>query len=74
METLFLTFAIFVVAVLAMSLGSLLDNRTIKGSCGGLNDIPGVKCAACTGQCEIKRAAVLGASEQEMREPRDEEG
>jgi hypothetical protein len=74
METLLLTFAVFILAVLAMSLGSLLGNRTIKGSCGGLNNIPGVKCAACTGQCEIKRAAVLGASSQGMREPHDERG
>ena len=42
MVTLLLTFAVFLVAVLAMTAGVLITGRSLKGSCGG----PSCKCAA----------------------------
>ncbi len=42
METLLLTFFVFLLAVLAMVAGVIVTGRDIKGSCGG----PSCKCAA----------------------------
>ena len=42
MVTLLLTFAVFLVAVLAMTAGVLITGRSLKGSCGG----PSCTCAA----------------------------
>ena len=48
METLILTFVLLVVVVIGMALGVILNGRTIKGSCGGLNAISGGdKCSVC---------------------------
>jgi hypothetical protein len=40
----------FMLAVLLMSLGVILDGRRIKGSCGGLSTIPGIE-SDCGGAC-----------------------
>ena len=42
MQTLILTFAVFLLAVLAMVAGVLITGRSLKGSCGG----PSCKCVA----------------------------
>jgi hypothetical protein len=68
METLLLTLVVFATAVLAMSLGTLLGNRTIKGSCGELNNVPGATCAACTGRCKKKHGADTASSNHPTRE------
>ncbi len=47
-----ITFCIFILAMTAMSIGVIISNRSIKGSCGGLNDIDGLE-GACD-ICEIK--------------------
>lgn len=57
METLLLSLLVFLTAVSAMAVGTLLGNRTINGSCGGLNHAPGETCAACTRRCERKRTS-----------------
>lgn len=41
MSTLILTFAVFLIAVLAMVAGVLMTGRSLKGSCGG----PSCTCA-----------------------------
>ena len=48
MEIFVLTFVIFLIIILIMSLGVMLMNKNIKGSCGGLNAISGSdKCSVC---------------------------
>ena len=48
MEIFIITFVIFLVIILIMSLGVMLMNKNIKGSCGGLNAISGSdKCSVC---------------------------
>lgn len=42
MQTLILTFIVFLVAVLAMVVGVIITGRSLKGSCGG----PSCKCVA----------------------------
>jgi len=51
METLILTFGLFVVIVLAMAVGVMLTGRSLRGSCGG----PSCVCKAegkPAGSCE----------------------
>jgi hypothetical protein len=45
-----LSFFVFLIVVLAMSLGVIFSDRRIEGSCGGLNRVPGVD-SDCGGQC-----------------------
>jgi hypothetical protein len=57
-----LTFLAFLVAVALMSLGVILSGRRIRGSCGGLGNIPGIEpdCGgACANPCERRRHAGL---------------
>ena len=48
MEIFVLTFVIFLIIIVIMSLGVMLMNKNIKGSCGGVNAISGTdKCSVC---------------------------
>ena len=48
MEIFIITFIVFLIIILIMSLGVMLMNKNIKGSCGGLNAISGSnKCSVC---------------------------
>ena len=51
MTTFIIAFAVFVLALLGLSLGVLLHRRPIKGSCGGLNRIDGLE-SDCGGACQ----------------------
>ncbi len=49
METFLFTFGLLLLVILGMSLGVILMNKTIKGSCGGLNAIADAdKCLVCS--------------------------
>ncbi len=49
MATFIFAFGLFMVVVLAMSLGAIFMDKRIKGSCGGLNAIAGAdKCVVCS--------------------------
>jgi hypothetical protein len=50
METILLAMLVFGAAVLALCLGTLLGGRRIAGSCGGLNNLPGIQ-SDCGGAC-----------------------
>jgi hypothetical protein len=52
-----LTFIIFVLAVLGLALGWLLNHRSLKGSCGGLSGIPGIEKSdcSCSNPCEKRK-------------------
>ena len=54
MHLFFITFGVFIFVMIAMAIGVLIKNQAIKGSCGGLNDIEGLK-GACD-ICEGKKA------------------
>lgn len=48
MATFILAFVVLLVITLAMSIGVILTNKRIKGSCGGLNAIgDGHECLVC---------------------------
>ena len=50
MVTFLLSILLFMLAVVLMSLGVMLSGRRIKGSCGGLNTLPGIE-SDCGGTC-----------------------
>ena len=45
-----LTLVVFLLVVTAMAIGVIKGRRAISGSCGGLNQIPGVE-SDCGGTC-----------------------
>ncbi len=58
--TYLLAFAIFLAAVAGLAAGLVLSGRRIQGSCGGLNNVPGVESdcgGACRQPCERRRLA-----------------
>lgn len=60
MSLFLITFSVFGLVMIAMAVGVLVSNRSIKGSCGGLNDIEGLRgaCDICEGKkvCKRRRA------------------
>ena len=52
MNLFFITFSVFLLVMISMAVGVIVNNRAIKGSCGGLNDIEGLKgaCDICEGK------------------------
>ena len=49
MTTFLLAFGLLMILMVGMALGVLLNGKTIKGSCGGLNAISGAdKCVVCS--------------------------
>ena len=54
--TLFLmTFGLFLLVVVAMALGYLVQRKTIAGSCGGLGEIGIEKACDCDNPCEKRQ-------------------
>ena len=77
MNVFLLSFGVFVLVMVGMAVGVIISNRAIKGSCGGLNDIDGLKgaCDICEGkkQCRRRRRieqqqALLGQAQVQSRE------
>ena len=52
-----ITFVVMLIFILAMSIGVILNNKALKGSCGGLGKIMGEKCQFCEkkGECQNKK-------------------
>jgi len=71
MNLFFVTFGVFLVVMVGMAVGVLVSNRAIKGSCGGLNDIEGLKgaCDICEGKklCSRRRKLELQLQRQAQR-------
>ena len=57
MSIFLITFLIFSTVIIAMAVGVIFSNREIKGSCGGLNAIDGLKgaCDICEGRDKCRR-------------------
>lgn len=68
MTTFLLAFAFLVIIVAAMSVGVLFGRARVKGSCGGINNVPGAeRQCGCDNPCDIKKKA------DEAREQRERE-
>lgn len=50
MATIFISFLLFSVVILIMSVGVLMGREPVKGSCGGLANVDGIaQCELCGG-------------------------
>jgi hypothetical protein len=47
METILLALIILALSILGLSLGAIMGRQPIRGSCGGVSCIKGVRCAGC---------------------------
>ncbi|EDY86244.1 conserved hypothetical protein [gamma proteobacterium HTCC5015] len=55
-----------VILVAAMSIGVLLGGSRVKGSCGGVGNIPGLdKQCDCDNPCDLKQKAREAAAKRE---------
>ena len=60
MSIFIVTFVVILLAVIGMSLGVILNDRRLKGSCGGLNTIKGLEgSCSCESPCEKRKAREL---------------
>ncbi len=62
MVEILISIGIFLLAVTAMSISVMFGRRGIQGSCGGLNNIPGLEgaCGGCDKPCKNKRKKPSG--------------
>lgn len=64
MQIFLFTFMVLLLAFLGMSAGILLNKRELKGSCGGLSNIPGIKDdCSCSNPCEKRKARMAKEAE-----------
>jgi len=61
-------FSLMLITIAGMAIGAIFTGRTIKGSCGGINNVPGIEPVPCVCEkpCE-KRLARMAAEEAEAR-------
>lgn len=55
MSTFLLVFALFLLVVLAMAVGFLVQRKTISGSCGGISALGMEKACDCADPCDAKK-------------------
>lgn len=65
MSTFILAFGFFLIMVLAMAIGYMLQRKSISGSCGGLGALGIEKACDCPEPCDRKK------SRMERQEQRD---
>jgi hypothetical protein len=52
MTTLLITFGVFLIVILLMAIGAILNKKTIQGSCGGLNNVGVDRVCNCEDVCD----------------------
>ncbi|MGB0865011.1 MAG: (Na+)-NQR maturation NqrM [Granulosicoccaceae bacterium] len=65
--TVVLAFAFMLLMVAAMAIGAIINGRTIKGSCGGIANIPGVEPVPCVCEKPCDKKLARMAAEQEAK-------
>lgn len=67
MQLFFFTFFVLLLAFLGMAVGVIFGKKELKGSCGGISNIPGMKSdCSCASPCEKRKAKM--AKEQQSAE------
>ena len=65
MQIFLFTFLVLLLAFFGMAMGVILNNRELKGSCGGLSNIRGINGdCSCASPCEKRKAKM--AKEQKL--------
>lgn len=70
MQIFFLTFTVFALAMLGLAVGWLINQRALKGSCGGISAVPGMedyRCS-CDTPCEKRRKQMMADNNLETKE------
>jgi len=70
MQVFILTFIFFGLAMLGLAVGWLFNNRALKGSCGGISNLPGMEnhACSCSNPCEKKRKQMAAAKQNDNGE------
>lgn len=57
MQIFFLTFVVFGLAMLGLAIGWLFNQKVLKGSCGGVANLPGMEGheCSCSNPCEKRK-------------------
>ena len=72
MQLFFFSLVALLLAFTGMALGVIFSNKALKGSCGGLSNIPGMKSdCSCASPCE-KRKAQMEKEQQDNDEKPDQ--
>ncbi|MEZ6018358.1 MAG: (Na+)-NQR maturation NqrM [Planctomycetota bacterium] len=64
METFFIAFGAFIIAVIAMAVGVIVRGKALKGSCGGVDPKSGKMLADCL--CERLNKPICESRKQEL--------
>ncbi|UOG92255.1 MAG: (Na+)-NQR maturation NqrM [Candidatus Thiothrix sulfatifontis] len=73
MKIFLLTFLIFGLAIIGLALGWILNQRSLKGSCGGLAAIPGMEKSdcSCSNPCEKRKQKMAQAQHEAVLKRQD---
>lgn len=68
MQIFLISFLVMGIAVAAMAVGVIFSNRAIKGSCGGIANVPGMEGheCKCNNPCENKKKRMAEAAKAEQ--------
>jgi len=55
MQTFIMVFAVFLIVVLAMAIGYMVQRKTISGSCGGIGALGMEKACDCDNPCDKRK-------------------
>ena len=55
MSTFFITFAVFVIFIMAMAVGYIFQRKSVSGSCGGLGAVGIDKVCNCPEPCDARK-------------------
>ena len=55
MQTFIMVFALFIIVVLAMAVGYIVQRKTISGSCGGIGALGMEKACDCDEPCDKRK-------------------
>lgn len=70
MQLFFFTFFVLLLAFLGMAVGVIFGGKELKGSCGGISNIPGMKSdCSCASPCEKRKAQMEKDHQNENKAP-----